>query len=483
MSLIICGIEFAYSAETAFVSPILLSIGIEHKNMTMVWALSPLIAFFISPILGSLSDRCASRFGRRRPVILLLSFGLLMGLILAPYGRDIGKFIGDNGVSKTMNSTSDEEGDSGHLINKSSGSFYWAILFTVLGTILLDFNADNCQNPSRAYLLDMCIPEEQAHALSTFTIMAGFGGCMGYALGAINWDETIFSNIIGDNIKTVFTIVSVIFVIGMICTLTSFREIPLKMLETDEMLRPVTQLAVKKERERLKTIDNASRLPTTSVTYETETNHSETTHQTSIGSVNREASNFHKDNSSSDDEEDEADETITMMMYLKSIIFMPKSLRLLCITHCLAWMGHILYCLYFTDFVGESVFGGDPAAPIDSPEYLLYDEGIRFGCWGMALYAFSCAIYSMIIENLIKKYSTKVVYVAGMLSFAIGMALLGENCCIFIVFIFLTTLLQDIFQRKLVFYCFQRLLVLFMPHCLQFHFFSLHNIMQKEHSK
>lgn len=32
-------------------------------------------------------------------------------------------------------------------------------------------------------------------------------------------------------------------------------------------------------------------------------------------------------------------------------------------------MGHILYCLYFTDFVGESVFHGDPAAPIDSPEY------------------------------------------------------------------------------------------------------------------
>jgi solute carrier family 45, member 1/2/4 len=394
----------------------------------MVWALSPLIAFFISPILGSLSDRCSSRFGRRRPVILLLSIGLLMGLILTPYGADIGKFLGDDGSSQTVNSTSDEEGDSGRLINKSSGSFYWAIMFTVLGTILLDFNADNCQNPSRAYLLDMCIPEEQAHALSTFTIMAGFGGCMGYALGAINWDETIFSNIIGDNIKTVFTLVTIIFVIAMFCTMTSFREIPLKLLETDEMLRPVTQLAVKKERERLKTIDNSNKLPSTSVTYETETNLVDTTHQTAIASVNREPSShsFHH-SSSSDDEDDESDETITMMMYLKSIIFMPKSLRLLCVTHCLAWMGHILYCLYFTDFVGEVVFGGDPAGSIDSPEYQLYDEGIRFGCWGMALYAFSCAIYSMLIENLIKKYSTKFVYVAGMLSFATGMALLGKN--------------------------------------------------------
>jgi hypothetical protein len=61
--------------------------------------------------------------------------------------------------------------------------------------------------------------------------------------------------------------------------------------------------------------------------------------------------------------------TDLQMMYLKSIIFMPKPLRILCITNCLAWMGHILYCLYFTDFVGESVFGGDPSADPNSPEY------------------------------------------------------------------------------------------------------------------
>lgn len=418
-----------YSAETAFVSPILLSIGIEHKHMTMVWALSPLIAFFVSPILGSVSDRCYSRFGRRRPLILLLSFGLILGLILAPWGRDIGRLLGDNGVSQSLNSTSDEEYESERVINRSSGSFYFAILFTVLGTILLDFNADNCQNPSRAYLLDMCVPEEHAHALSTFTIMAGFGGCMGYALGAINWDNTIFANIIGDNIKTVFTIVTVIFLVGMVCTLTSFREIPLGLLEADERLRPVTQMAVKKEREMLKALDNRNNLPTTSVTYEREnqSNSKDSESQHQHQAVHRDVSNLSLQASSSDDDEDEADETITMMMYLKSIIFMPKILRLLCITNCLAWMGHILYCLYFTDFVGESVFGGDPAAPIDSPEYQLYDEGIRFGCWGMALYAFSCAIYSMIIENLIQKFSTKVVYVCGMLSFAMAMALLGKK--------------------------------------------------------
>lgn len=33
----------------------------------------------------------------------------------------------------------------------------WGIFFTVLGTVLLDFDADACQSPARAYLLDVTI--------------------------------------------------------------------------------------------------------------------------------------------------------------------------------------------------------------------------------------------------------------------------------------------------------------------------------------
>lgn len=376
LSLIITGIEFAYSAETAFVSPILLSIGIQHQHMTMVWALSPLLAFFISPLLGSVSDRCNSRFGRRRPIIAILSVGLILGLILAPYGRDIGRYLGDAGGGVTLaNLTNDDPAAFEYKtvnVDTNSSGFFWAILFTVCGTLLLDFNADNCQTPSRAYLLDMCVPEEQAHALSTFTLMSGVGGTMGYALGAINWDKTIFSNFIGDNIKTVFTLVTVIFFIAMLCTITSFREIPLKLMDADEMLRPVTQMAVKKEKDRLKALaedlnkestsgmeNGKEKSPEPTIVCDIPRNYgSSSQHDVSSISVN-----------SSDDDEDEADESITIMMYLKSIIFMPKALRILCFTNCLSWMGHILYCLYFTDFVGETVFEGNPAAPIDSDEY------------------------------------------------------------------------------------------------------------------
>jgi solute carrier family 45, member 1/2/4 len=46
--------------------------------------------------------------------------------------------------------------------------------------------------------------------------------------------------------------------------------------------------------------------------------------------------------------------------YLKSIFFMPFSIRMVCVTNLFCWMAHVCYSLYFTDFVGEAVFDGDP---------------------------------------------------------------------------------------------------------------------------
>ncbi|KFM67678.1 Solute carrier family 45 member 4, partial [Stegodyphus mimosarum] len=71
----------------------------------MIWCLSPLIGFFLNPVLGSLSDTCESRFGRRRPFIFLFSVGILLGLIFVPNGHHIGIALGD--ISNTQTQQSD----------------------------------------------------------------------------------------------------------------------------------------------------------------------------------------------------------------------------------------------------------------------------------------------------------------------------------------------------------------------------------------
>ena len=55
----------------------------------------------------------------------------------------------------------------------------------------------------------------------------------------------------------------------------------------------------------------------------------------------------------------------TLTQYLWSIIFMPNSMKVLCLTNLFCWMSLVCYSLYFTDFVGEAVFKGNPVVSID----------------------------------------------------------------------------------------------------------------------
>ncbi|XP_061391727.1 proton-associated sugar transporter A [Musca vetustissima] len=456
LSAIAMGIEFAYAAETSFVSPILLQIGIDHKHMTMAWGLSPLIGFFVSPFLGSVSDRCHLSFGRRRPIITLLSVGILVGLILVPYGKDLGLLLGDEGytmsnVSLPLNGnyTVHDGSVSAQMAldpdeGFSASKFKFAAILTILGMVLLDFDADTCQTPARTYLLDMCIPEDQPKALTMFTLFAGVGGTIGYAIGGIDWESTNIGSFLGGNIPTVFALVTVIFFFCYLLTVTTFREVPLKLIEQDDMLRPLSAKAIKKELQKNNTnvfyihenstMDAEAAAAAAAEKYTVIDRYQGAGETTSNGVSNGHASNgtqlpppAPKLSSKAIDikEIDDDDKPVSLKKYLKSIFVMPKSMRILALTNLLCWMCHLTYCLYFTDFVGEAVFHGDPMAAPGSQEAELYEAGVRFGCWGMSIYALSCSVYSMTVEKLMKWFGTRAVYISGILFYGVGMLILG----------------------------------------------------------
>lgn len=257
----VCGIEFCYAAETAFVSPILLKIGIPQRFMTMIWCLSPLIGFFVMPLLGSASDRCSSRLGRRRPFILLLSAVIFIGLLLVPNGYRLGLTVCGHHDSSTSSSSSSslsygnysEENPMTHdfgttvsnsleetALVTSSYSFRnpdqssygdspttegildnttweattpWTetghviaghacgVIFTILGVAFLDFSCDAAQSPSRAYLIDVTHPSDHTRGLATFSFMAGFGGAAGYLIGGIPWGKSSIWAVVGSHVR------------------------------------------------------------------------------------------------------------------------------------------------------------------------------------------------------------------------------------------------------------------------------------------
>ncbi|KFB53938.1 hypothetical protein ZHAS_00022184 [Anopheles sinensis] len=418
LSFVSIGIEIMYSAETAFVTPILLGIGIEHQLMTVVWGISPLIGFIVSPFLGTFSDRCRSRFGRRRPVLVMLGIGLVLGCLLLPFGETIGHWLGDIGEAEIPVFNNAVEIDRGLEIEGTTLStapsihYRWTILFTILGTILLDFCADSTQPPAMAYLLDVSLPEDHERACSMFSLLSGVGGCIGYLIGAIDWQGTILGELLGGNINTVFILVMMIFVLSFTVTVCSFREIPLPLMERDELLQPLTEDIIAKERQHH--TNEGKRLPGKELPdsllpllvneHELNDNHVTLNGHTEKASLMGNVS---------------TSRTAKKFFNISSRI--PPALGVLCATNLFCWMSHISYSIYFTDFVGERVFGGDPMASSDSAEYALYLQGVRYGCFGLAICAIASSTYSCVIERLIRRFRARTVYCGGLLIDSLGM--------------------------------------------------------------
>lgn len=95
-----------------------------------------------------------------------------LGLLLVPNGEAIGYALGDYypEAEETNSSSIVTKSIQPHRSTASETVFDdtvnqitphpWGIFFTILGTVLLDFDADACQSPARAYLLDVTIPGE-----------------------------------------------------------------------------------------------------------------------------------------------------------------------------------------------------------------------------------------------------------------------------------------------------------------------------------
>ncbi|XP_034553878.1 solute carrier family 45 member 4-like isoform X2 [Notolabrus celidotus] len=202
------GREFCYAMETALVTPVLLQIGLPEQYYSLTWFLSPILGLVFTPLIGSASDSCTLRWGRRRPFILALCVGVLLGVALFLNGSLIGLSIGDSPSSQPI-----------------------GIVLTVLGVVVLDFSADASEGPIRAYLLDVADTEEQDMALNIHAFSAGLGGAVGYMLGGLDWTGTALGRAFKSQEQVLFMFAAIIFIISVILHMLSIPEQPLAPLE------------------------------------------------------------------------------------------------------------------------------------------------------------------------------------------------------------------------------------------------------------
>lgn len=64
----------------------------------MVWLAGPLSGLLVQPLIGAFSDKCTSRFGKRRPYIFVSGILTCLSMLGVAYARDMADWIVANGA-------------------------------------------------------------------------------------------------------------------------------------------------------------------------------------------------------------------------------------------------------------------------------------------------------------------------------------------------------------------------------------------------
>jgi maltose/moltooligosaccharide transporter len=85
MNLGFLGIQFSFGLQQANMGPIYRFLGAEEATMPLLWLAGPVTGLLVQPIVGALSDRTVTRFGRRTPYFLIGAILCSLGLLVMPY--------------------------------------------------------------------------------------------------------------------------------------------------------------------------------------------------------------------------------------------------------------------------------------------------------------------------------------------------------------------------------------------------------------
>ena len=59
------GIQFSFGLQQANMSPIYRTLGADEASLPLLWLAGPMTGLLVQPIIGAMSDRTVSRWGRR----------------------------------------------------------------------------------------------------------------------------------------------------------------------------------------------------------------------------------------------------------------------------------------------------------------------------------------------------------------------------------------------------------------------------------
>ena len=79
------GIQFSFGLQQSSMSPIYKYLGADEASLPYLWLAGPMTGLLVQPIIGAMSDRTVTRWGRRTPYFLIGAILCSIGLLFMPF--------------------------------------------------------------------------------------------------------------------------------------------------------------------------------------------------------------------------------------------------------------------------------------------------------------------------------------------------------------------------------------------------------------
>lgn len=194
------GVQIAYALQNANISRIFATLGADPHNLSYFWILPPLMGMIVQPIVGSLSDKTWTRWGRRKPYLFV---GALVSVIVMCLLPNSGSF---------------------NLTVKA------AMTFGLFMLMLLDTSINMAMQPFKMMVGDMVNEQQKAKAFSIQSFLCNAGSLVGYLLPfAFTWwgiSNVAEEGVVPDSVISSFYIGAAILIICVMYTSFKVKEMP-----------------------------------------------------------------------------------------------------------------------------------------------------------------------------------------------------------------------------------------------------------------
>lgn len=194
------GVQIAYALQSANVSRIFATLGADPHDLSYFWILPPLMGLIVQPIVGTLSDRTWTRFGRRLPYLIIGAGAAVAVMCLLP---NAGSF---------------------HLAVSS------AIMVGLVALMLLDTSINMAMQPFKMLVGDMVNEKQKGLAYSIQSFLCNAGSIVGFIfpflLTWIGIQNTAEAGVVPPTVVYSFYAGAAILLLCVIYSLVKIKEWP-----------------------------------------------------------------------------------------------------------------------------------------------------------------------------------------------------------------------------------------------------------------